>query len=183
MKKIHTLTPLGIVLILGCSDQTESPLPGKASVATVAQSALVATSTSTHLLVVASYENGRFKAERVTRVPGAFVESRSGKPRGAVTFLARQGARTLALGGLPDPREVHVDSPDPKTGNMSHVSVQPNGKQHFVMHLPETADVVDFYDVKGAPAFARNASSGVATASSSVGSSTPIGTITLQGLL
>ncbi len=181
MKKLLTLTPLGVVLMLGCSDQAESPSSGKASTVTVASSALSAS--PTHLLVVASYENGIFKAERATRIPGAFVKSRSGKPRGAVTFLARQGAKTLALGGLPDPREVHVDSPEPKTGRMSHVSVPAKGKQHFVIHLPDTAEAVDFYDVKGAPHSARSAVTSVAAVPNSVAAGTPIGTITLQGLL
>jgi hypothetical protein len=181
VKKLLSITPLGVVLMLGCSDQAESPSSGKASTVTVAQSAL--TATPTHLLIVASYENGVFKAESAKRIPGAFVKPRSGKPRGAVTFLARQGANTLALGGLPDPREVHVDSPEPKTGRMSHVSVQARDKQHFVMHLPDTADAVDFYDVKGAPASIRSAVTSVAAAPNSVATGTPIGTITLQGLL
>ncbi len=175
MKEILVITLLGGVAMLGCSDQAESTSSSRLS---SVQSALT---NPTHLLVVASYENGNFKAERATRVPGAFIKPRSGKARGALTFIARQGNSPLTLGGLPDPREVHVDSVDPKTGSMSHVSVQATGKQHFVIHLPDTADAVDFYDRKSAAVAAARTTASSASASPAAG--TPVGTLTLQGLL
>lgn len=175
MKELLAITLLGGVAMLGCSDQAEPTSSSR--IPSIAQSALT---NPTHLLVVASYENGTFKAERATRVPGAFVKPRSGRARGALTFVARQGESPLALGGLPDPREVHVDSKDPTTGSMSHVSVRTVGKQHFVIHLPDTANAVDFYDPKSTTVTARSTA---ASASASTGNGTPIGTLTLQGLL
>jgi len=175
VKKIMAITSLGVVAMLGCSDQAT---PATSDVSSAAQSAL--TANPTHLLVIASYEGGIFKAERATRIPGAFIKPRSGKTRGALTFVARQGNSTLTLGGLPDPREVHGDSTDPKTGRMRRVSVQPVGKQHFLIHLPDTADAVDLYDAKGATVSARSTAT---SATTNAASGTPLGTMTLQGLL
>jgi len=175
VKELLAITLLGVVAMLGCSDQAESTSSGRVSRA--AQSAFTS---PTHLLVVASYENGVFKAERATRVPGAFIKPRSGKTRGALRFVARQGSSPLTLGGLPDPREVHVDSTDPRTGSLNHVSVQAMGKQHFLIHLPDTADAVDFYDAKGARVATRSPAT---SATADAANGTPIGTLTLQGLL
>ncbi|HYQ04321.1 MAG TPA: hypothetical protein VER96_36865 [Polyangiaceae bacterium] len=135
-----------------------------------------------HLLITLSYEDGVFKAERVTRVPGVLREPRSGNVQGKMAFMARAGSSTLLVAAAPDPRSVHLEYQEPGSQEMNSVSVLAPGKQYFLVHAPLATDVIDFFDNqrKVTPETSQlNESTGAADR----GEQSLIGTASLEGLL
>lgn len=182
MRRISSFTLLTIVAVLGCSDQDRLPSSNR-SLGSARLAQQLDAENASHLLVIASYEKGVFRAEQVTRVPGALIQPRSGKQRGLLTYRTRKGTSALTLGGLPDPREVHVDSPTSGSARMSKVSIEAPGKQHFIIHVPASAETIDFYDTAILDTAVPAPSNGPATAMAAAASTTPIGSISLSGLL
>ncbi len=161
--------------VAACSSRGE-PAPAGGSERAAEQPVATA---PTHLLAVVSYHNGVFKAESVARVPGALVQPRSGGVRGGLTYHARRGSTALMVAGAPDPREVHVEFVDPTTGKMQRQATAAPGKQHFLIHLPDTTDGVDFYE----PPAASRGSSARTSLAAAPSAQVPLGSITLSGLI
>ena len=166
----------------GCSDQSDVSSTNHSGQVKAVDQPLAADATS-HLLVIASYENGVFKAETVTRVPGLFAQPRGGQQRGTLAYLARKGTGTVALGGLPDPREVHLDSMEAGSNKMQKVSTPAPGKQHFIIHVPESTDAVDFFEASARKSAVMSQRPNTTFAARPSLTGAPVGSISLAGLL
>lgn len=173
--------------LVACSHLESSPSVESLSAPLVAASNAITPSNAQHLLVQMSYDNGIFKAERASFVPGQLRESRSGKTRGGLEFLARIGQQRLLLGGAPDPRKVNVEYQDPNTQQKKKAAITPAGKQYFLIHVPATTEAIDFFEAANAmaPSSAAKApfTSAPAPVAATVTAQPVLATVSLKGLL
>jgi hypothetical protein len=130
---------------VGCASNPESADPsGTAESAVAAKGGPV--TNADHLRVLVAYENGQFRVERVTKINAPLRQPRSGRVRPGLAYVASQAGKPVFLGNAPDPRFVHVETPNSVTGELEHSEARAPGKQHFLVYVPTSTEVVDFQE-------------------------------------